>query len=92
MVIVFDRQKSEANRTARGLPFDVALDLDWETALVRLSKAQEVTATRFVALGVIRSVVHVLVFTLEGGDCRVLSLRRAKAKERQRWHDAQIRS
>lgn len=83
--ITYDPAKNARNVRERGVPFDLAGRLIWGEALIGLSKRQEITATRFVALGEIDGRLHVVVFTIEGRDTRVISLRHANAREIKRW-------
>lgn len=77
MTITFDRKKSEANAKARGLPFILVEGFDWTTALIVEDVRFAYPERRYQALGKIDEVLHMVVFTLVGGDIRVISLRRA---------------
>lgn len=68
MAITFDPAKSERNILARGLSFEMAGRMARSEAAVSIAKRQEPTATRFVAIGEIDGIVHVVVFTIEGFD------------------------
>ena len=92
MSIIFDPAKDAWNRHHRGLPFTLVEDFEWRTSLIRLSPKQDVTATRFIAIGRILGLIHVAVFAFENDDTRVISLRRANAKERRLWLAAQTPS
>lgn len=85
MEIIFDVKKSKANATARGLPFDMAEDFDWTSALIVEDLRFDYPERRYQALGKLRGVLHMLVFALVGRDVRVISLRRASRKERTKY-------
>jgi uncharacterized DUF497 family protein len=82
MPIEFDPAKNRRNIELRGLPLDLAADLDWETAIVGIDDRRDYGERRFWALGMIGSELFNVVFTLRGGRMRVISLRRASRKER----------
>ena len=87
MEIEFDPAKNAKNIKDRGLPFILAAEFDWTTALVVRSDRKG--ETRFFALGYIGSRVHALVFNKTGGAVRVISLRRASKAEVKRYEEAQ---
>lgn len=60
-------------------------DMDWSTVLVGLAKTQEPTATRWHAVGRIEAKLYVCIFTIDGDDTRVISLRRARKQEERLW-------
>src|SRR4051812_26761017 len=64
MTIDFDPPKSLKNARERGLSFEVVERFDWETCLLGLSPRQEMTATRFLAVGFLDGDLVVVVFTI----------------------------
>jgi uncharacterized DUF497 family protein len=87
MIIEFDPAKNAKNIRERGLPFTLADEFDWTTAMiVPSSRHGEV---RFFALGYICSRLHALVFTKSDAAVRVISLRRAHKTEVMRYEKAQ---
>lgn len=90
MDIEFDPAKSEDNARLRGLPFSMAADLDFETALIAEDTRSDYGERRWIALGLIAGRAHVLAFTWRDGRLRVISFRKANARESQRY--AQARS
>jgi uncharacterized DUF497 family protein len=64
MKIAFDPEKNAKNIRERGLPFTLADEFDWTTALVVPSSRHG--ETRFFAIGYIGSRLHALVFTKSG--------------------------
>ncbi len=89
MKISFDIAKSERNRDLRGLPFDRANAFDFETALYLVDDRHDYGETRYIAIGYLGNRLHVLCFveTVEG--IRVISLRKANAREAGRYGKAQ---
>jgi len=63
MKIDFDPDKSQKNKTNRGLPFERAVGFDWETALYTGDIRKAYSEKRFVALGYLGKRLHVLCFT-----------------------------
>jgi uncharacterized DUF497 family protein len=82
VAIVFDPNKSKENLRRRGLPFDLARDFDWSSAVVVEDLRKLYPERRFQALGIIAGHLHMLVYTPVAGGIRVISLRRASRKER----------
>lgn len=81
MEIEFDPSKSERNAQQRGLPFSVAVNFDFDTALYQVDDRHDYGETRFRALGMIGGRVHALVFTETLRGIRVISLRKANQRE-----------
>lgn len=79
--IEFDPTKSAANIAARGLSFELAAEFEWTTARVAQDLRRDYGEVRYVALGLIRGRAHVVVFTPRGANIRIISLRRANARE-----------
>lgn len=81
MPITFDPAKNEQNIAERGISFELAADIDWETAQIREDTRKDYGETRLFILGMIRDRLHALVITPRGDDVRVVSLRKANKKE-----------
>jgi uncharacterized DUF497 family protein len=83
MKIEFDPEKNAKNIRERGLPFTLAGEFDWTTAMIApSSRCGEI---RFLAIGYIGSRLHSLVFTKSGNTVRIISLRRAHKTEVKRF-------
>lgn len=80
-----DPAKSARNVLERGIPFDAVQDFEFETALVAEDDRQDYGEVREVAFGLIGERVHVLVFTMRGENCHVISLRKANRREVKRY-------
>jgi hypothetical protein len=88
MEIEFDADKSAKNVELRGLPFDLAAEFDFDSALVVRDTREDYGEDRFIALGLIGERLHVLAYTMRGDRLRVISLRKANAREVERYEQA----
>jgi uncharacterized protein len=88
MDIEFDAEKSAKNAQERGLPFDLVADFDFETALVAHDVREDYGEDRFIAAGFIGERLHVVAYTMHGACLRVISLRKANAREVVRYEQA----
>jgi uncharacterized DUF497 family protein len=79
--IEFDRLKNESNIALRGLSFDQAAHFDFAGALIAQDSRHVYPEPRFVALGFLGVRLHVLCFTPVTGGIRVISFRKANARE-----------
>ncbi len=85
MKIDFDSAKSEKNAAVRSLPFSLVADLDWETARFVEDMRFAYPERRFVAIGFIGERLHIVCFTPIEGGIRVISFRKANAREVRRY-------
>ena len=86
----WDEAKRAANRRKHGVDFGEEAFFDWNTALVVEDDRYDYGELRLRAFGFIRGRLHVMVFTSRGRDVRIISLRKAKAKE-VRWYEEEWR-
>lgn len=89
MPITFDPDKSRRNAEARGLPFEMAAEFDFDTAIVRQDMRFAYPERRMQAIGRLDARIVMLVFTPTSDGFRVISLRQAHRKERRLWHERQ---
>lgn len=89
MDISFDPAKSARNAAERGLPFDRAAEFDFQTAVIEEDTRRAYPERRFVALGWLDERLHVLCFTPAPGGIRVISFRKANAREERRYEHTQ---
>ena len=80
-----DPQKLAANVANHQVWFHEAEDFEWESALISVDARRRYGETRFVAHGLIRARLHVMVFTLREASVRIISLRRANTREVNRY-------
>ena len=79
--IEFDLLKSARNAQERDLPFERAVDFDWDDAVVIADVRREYGEPRLVATGFLDGRLHVLCFVRIAEGIRVISLRRANVRE-----------
>jgi hypothetical protein len=91
MEIEFDPAKSEQNVRERGLPFSMVADFDFETALIAEDLRADYGERRWIALGLIGKRAFVVAFTWRGGRLRVISFRKANARESHRYEQTRPR-
>ncbi|MBX7233124.1 MAG: BrnT family toxin [Caldilineales bacterium] len=81
MEIEFDPAKNEKNILERGLPFTLAHEFDFTTALLDIDVRKDYGETRYRALGLLNGRLHVLIFVVTTVGIRVISLRKANKRE-----------
>jgi uncharacterized DUF497 family protein len=87
--ITYDSAKNERNIRERGLSFERARDFDYETAVLSVDARRDYGERRLVALGYLDKRLHVLCFVETVTGIRVISFRKANAKEVRRCEKAQ---
>lgn len=85
MDITFDSAKSEKNVLVRGVPFELAAELSWDSALIVEDLRKDYGERRFQALGLIGNRLHMMVFTPRANKTHVISLRKANKREVKRY-------
>ena len=88
MEIEFDPEKSARNVELRGLPFDLVADFDFDSALVARDTREDYGEDRFIALGLVGDRLHVVAYTMRDDRLRVISFRKANAREIERYEQA----
>jgi uncharacterized DUF497 family protein len=81
MYIEFDALKNANNVRTRDLSFEQAADFDFETAVVQQDLRKDYPEVRYLALGFLQARLHVLCFTAVKDGIRVISFRKANARE-----------
>jgi uncharacterized DUF497 family protein len=81
MKIEFDPAKGEANQTKHGVSLYIAVELDWEAALVWVDDRFEYNETRMIALAPKTGILYYVAFVDRGEVRRIISLRRANRRE-----------
>jgi len=82
MEIEFDSNKDAANKAKHGISFTKAEAFVWETAQIRIDARFGYGETRYIAQGFIGSRLYILIFTMRGETCRIISLRKSNPKEK----------
>ena len=88
MKIDFDPAKSAWNVKERGIPFDHVLEADWSKALIGEDKRKDYGEVRLMAYVPIRERLHVAIYVQQPRVRRIISLRKANAKERKLYEKA----
>ena len=80
----WDEAKRRDTLVYRGVDFGSMVNFDWDTATVErdIRHADEI---RFLATGYIQGRLHRLVYTMRGETVRIISLRKANAREVRRY-------
>ncbi len=81
MELEWDEAKRESNLVKHGLDLAVSLELFSDYFMERLDTRWDYGEERWIALGMIRDTVVVLVYTERDDKLRPISLRRATAQE-----------
>lgn len=82
MELEWDEEKRESNLAKHGLDLTVSLELFADYFMERLDTRHDYGEDRWVALGIIRGTVVVLVYTERDDKLRPISLRKATVQER----------
>lgn len=77
--------KAATNADKHRVSFETADAFDWSTALVVEDDRHDYGERRYIALGLIDSRVHVMVFTPRGPQVHLISLRKANKREVARY-------
>lgn len=89
MRIHHDPAKSKRNIMERRLSFELVREFEFETALIQIDERLDYKETRYVALGFLQGLLHVLCFVEEPDGIRVISFRKANSREVNRHAKAQ---
>ena len=79
----WDDPKRLSNLGKHGVDFDAMHRFQWETAIIDPDDRHD--EPRWVARGFIGAVLYVATFTERGGKTRVISLRKANAREKREY-------
>ena len=88
MKIEFDPAKSAKNAQERGLPFELAAELDWDEALSFVDDRADYGERRVVAVAPMKGRLYVVCYTRRGGVRRIISLRKANKREETAYAEA----
>ena len=88
MGITYDPAKNARNVKERGLSFERAADFDLATAIYVVDERKDYGEKRVRSLGFLDGRLHALVYTVRDRDVRVISLRKAKKREVERYEEA----
>lgn len=81
MRIEFDAAKDTTNQAKHGVSLSLAVELDWEAALVWVDERFEYDEMRMIALAPKTEILYYVAFVDRGSVRRIISLRRANRRE-----------
>ena len=81
MHIEFDPTKDFANQDKHGVSLAMAVELDWEAALVWVDERVEYGEARMIALAPKTGILYYVAFVDRSRARRIISLRRANRRE-----------
>jgi uncharacterized protein len=88
MQFEWDDTKSKTNRVKHGISFDYAkLVFDDPHLIDRPDETVDYDEERTIATGVVQGRMIVVVFTMRGGWCRLISARKATRNEQQDYYN-----
>jgi uncharacterized DUF497 family protein len=90
MAIVFDPAKNAQNVARRGLPFELVAQLEWEHALIIEDTRKDYGEMRLIVVAPMLGRIYVAIVTPRESDLRVISFRKANAKETKRYVEGKI--
>lgn len=82
MDLDWDPKKRDDTLKERGLDFAIVAEADWDDALTVEDSRTDYGEARFVSLVPIRERLYVVAWCMRGDKLRVISLRKANARER----------
>ncbi len=81
MRIEFDPAKDAANQAKHGVSLALAVELNWDAALVWIDDRFEYAELRVIALAPKTKILYCVAFVERGEARRIISLRRANRRE-----------
>ena len=87
MRIEFDPAKSARNSRERGLPFELVVQLDWGTSYSEEDLRFPYPEARWITFGFLGDRLHVVCHTPIEGGTRVISFRKANAREVRKYEE-----
>ena len=81
MRIEFDPIKDTLNQAKHGVSLALAIELDWEAALVWVDGRFDYAESRMIALAPRVNILYYVAFVDRGSSRRIISLRRANRRE-----------
>lgn len=87
--IEFDEAKNAANRAKHGIALDFAIHvLDDPDLVTWLDERRDYGELRLLVLGAVAGRIHKVVYTIRGTVLRVISVRKANAREQRQYRQA----
>lgn len=86
----WDDDKAEANYAKHGIPFELAVRVFDDPFRLEIEDDRfDYGEERIITLGLIDSRVYVVIYTPRDECCRIISARKANARESRRYYDLQ---
>lgn len=85
MEVRYDPAKNQANMARHGISFERVAECDWTAAQIRQDDRYDYGEARFIAYVPLEERLYNIVFTLRDDTMRVISFRKANARERKRY-------
>jgi uncharacterized DUF497 family protein len=79
--IEFDPEKDAANQAKHGVPLAMALEPDWDAALVWIDERLDYEEPRLIALAPNTNILYYVAFVERDDIQRIISMRRATRRE-----------
>lgn len=83
----WDETKRQANLVKHGVDFAAMVEFDWTTAEKQVDNRRDYGEVRIGATGRIGQRVYFLIYAERGAVIRIISLRKANAREVLKWAD-----
>ena len=83
----WDEDKRQSTLLLRGIDFFIIAGFDLATAQIDPDFRQDYGESRFQAMGPIDGRLYFVVFTPRGARVRLISLRKANAREKRTWEN-----
>jgi uncharacterized DUF497 family protein len=81
MEFEFDPEKSAKNAEERGLPFDLAAELEWRKAIISVDDRFMYGEERLIAFAPMKGRLYAVCYALRGRTRRIISFRKANKRE-----------
>jgi uncharacterized protein len=81
----FDPDKSAKNARERGLPFELAAELEWQRAVAFVDDRSMYGEERLIAFAPLRRRLCAVCYVLRGQVPRIISFRKADKREERRY-------
>jgi uncharacterized DUF497 family protein len=81
MQFEWNARKHEQNLAKHGVGFDSIYDFDWDHAVIAPDQRRVYGEQRLIAFGSICGRIYICVYTMRGETRRIISLRKANARE-----------
>jgi uncharacterized protein len=85
MKIEFDAAKDEANQAKHGVSLAAAAEINLDGAVIFEDLRLEYGERRYIALAPLNGRLYAMCFTVRGGVIRVIGLRKANQREREKY-------